>query len=305
MELTRDLSFRFPLMRGEDVRAVQQALTVLQTSPPCGVADGIFGNATRLAVMSFQRKAGLHDDGVVGINSWAAMFGRAVKQQEPLIAAGGKAAPLIKAAATTLPPKDMPLTQAQAIRARDWMMQNFGPQIEAAIANSPIDSNLVCAIAGKETAQQWLGWTTRVPAAQVLERCVFDASGDFPGTSRSAFPRNTAAFRAKVGDDLTDTLIAEANETRRLRGMSPEKWVYKGYGILQYDLQHFDTDPDFFTKKQWRDMTVCMDRFMREMNTKLAAANGDLRDAIRRYNGSGPRAEQYAEHVLQLYAWLQ
>lgn len=305
MERTRDLAFRFPLMRGEDVRAVQQALTVLQTTPPCGVADGIFGNATRLAIMAFQRKAGLSDDGVVGRDTWAAMFNRAAQQQEPLVASGGKGSILIRAAATTLPPKDMPLTQAQAIRARDWMVQNFGAEIDAAIAGSVIDRNLVCAIAGKETANVWLAWINRIPPAQVLERCVFDASGDAPDTSRGAFPRNTQAFRDSVGDSLTDMLIAEANETRQLRNLSPARWVYKGYGILQYDLQHYQTDPDFFAKKQWASMAVCMDRFMREMNTKLAAAKGDLRDAVRRYNGSGPRAEQYADHVTQLYEWLK
>ena len=46
MERTRDLLFKFPLLRGEDVRAVQLALTTLNIQPPCGAADGIFGPGT-------------------------------------------------------------------------------------------------------------------------------------------------------------------------------------------------------------------------------------------------------------------
>jgi hypothetical protein len=29
----------------------------------------------------------------------------------------------------------------------------------------------------------------------------------------------------------------EANDTRKLRGFGPQHWVYKGYGLFQYDLQ--------------------------------------------------------------------
>ena len=54
MEYTRLLSYQFPLTRGEDVRAVQQALIALQIKPPCGSADGVFGFATAATVKSFQ-----------------------------------------------------------------------------------------------------------------------------------------------------------------------------------------------------------------------------------------------------------
>lgn len=301
MEFTRELAFRFPLMRGEDVRAVQQALTIVQSTPPCGVVDGIFGNATRLAVMGFQRSRGLAEDGVVGRQTWAALVSRAERIQAPL----QRPAPLVAAALKSLPPDDLPLNEAAARRAQDWMMRNFGRQIEAAVRGAaPIDAATVCAIACKETAPVWLPWIARLSPAEVLARCVFDGSGDVPGTSRSAFPRNTAAFRARYGDALTEALIAEANATRRLRGYGDQRWLYKGYGIFQYDLQHCETDLAFFKDRLWRSFDECLDRFMREMRTKLAASGGELRDAVRRYNGSGPRAEQYAEQVMFMRGWL-
>lgn len=72
MELTGDLSFRFPLQRGLEVRAVQQALArarLLQAP-----ADGIFGPATRNAVLSFQQQHQLRADGIVGRDTWSLLF---------------------------------------------------------------------------------------------------------------------------------------------------------------------------------------------------------------------------------------
>jgi hypothetical protein len=311
---TRDLKYQFPLMRGDDVRAVQQALIAIKAAPPCGVADGIFGQSTEASVRGFQEPRRLAVNGVVDDDTWTALFTEAgaaasgVQIQAASAALQPGTAPRQPAAAsiqqfaipaTANPP---PLNQAQAQKAKRWMMQNFGPAITAS-AVAPFDADLVCAIACKETANVWLGWTDQMSADDLLARCVFDASGDFPGTSRSAFPQNTAAFRAGFGDDLTDDLIAEANRARALRKFPPAQWVYKGYGIFQYDLQHIQTDEAFFRDKLWRQMDQCLDRLFRELSRKLTDAGGDVPDAIRRYNGSGPRATEYMAHVLLMRSW--
>lgn len=313
MQFTREVAFRFPLCRGEDVRAIQQALTILQNEPPCGTVDGIFGGATKQAVAEYQRRNHLEATGVVDAATWASLFAAAAGRQKDVPEKSASA--LVKAAlAGTAPvaalaagpaPADLPVSQAQALRTRDWLLRNFATPIEQAVQGTPLDADLVAAIACKETANVWLHWIDRLSPGEVLARCVFDGSGDVPGTSRSAFPRNAAEFRAVAGDALTDALIDEANETRKLRGFGPQRWLYKGYGLFQYDLQHFKTDPDFFRNRQWGDFAACMDRFMREMRTKLADAHGDLPDAVRRYNGSGPKAEQYREHVMFMLGWLK
>lgn len=164
---------------------------------------------------------------------------------------------------------------------------------------------LICAIATKETGPVWIDWIPRLSTDDILARCVFDASGDYPGTSRIAFPSNTAVFRERFGDQITADFIDEANRSRALRGMGPQTWVYKGYGIFQYDLQHIKTDADFFLKKQWREFSACLDRAIKELQGKFDAANGDLRDTVRRYNGAGERAEIYADHVLTMLSWMQ
>jgi peptidoglycan LD-endopeptidase CwlK len=53
-----------PMMRGQDVRAVQVLLR--NAGHDAGEPDGIYGPATRDAVTAFQRAGGLRVDGVVG-----------------------------------------------------------------------------------------------------------------------------------------------------------------------------------------------------------------------------------------------
>ena len=77
MALARELSLRLPLQRGDDVRAVQQAL--IRAGMLAGSADGIFGPATYRAVLEFQRRMqarhpGFAADGIIGRQSWSALF---------------------------------------------------------------------------------------------------------------------------------------------------------------------------------------------------------------------------------------
>lgn len=62
----RILSLQTPMMRGDDVRHVQQALNVQ--------VDGIFGPNTERAVREFQRQAGITVDGIVGSQTWNRLF---------------------------------------------------------------------------------------------------------------------------------------------------------------------------------------------------------------------------------------
>lgn len=73
--------------------------------------------------------------------------------------------------------------------------------------------------------------------------------------------------------------------------------AYKGYGIFQYDLQHTKSDFYFFRERQLYDFSMGLNRACKELDDKLVASNGDLWDAIRRYNGSGKSAQQYASNV--------
>ncbi len=93
-------------------------------------------------------------------------------------------------------------------------------------------------------------------------------------------------------------LIEEANISRVLRGFRPQRQVYKGYGLFQYDLQHVIRDRAFFKENRWYDFDHCMDRAQRVLRSKYART-GDLWLAVRAYKGGGSAAMRYASNVFQ------
>jgi hypothetical protein len=190
----------------------------------------------------------------------------------------------------------LPITSKQAGAAADWLMGCFGDEIKAA-AFGPFEPRHYCAIACQETAYFWLPRIGKHTPHEILSLCVLDGSGDVLGTVRNAFPKNTAAFRVRYGDKITEKLIAAGNRARAARGLKPWAKIYKGYGIFQYDLQFVVDDEIFFFQEQWGDIRKCIDRVNKELRAKYAR-HGDLRKAIKAYNGSGPRAEAYAANVL-------
>lgn len=234
-------------------------------------------------------------------NAWVVVEGEPTHflDAAPVPALAPKPAALLAAApgAPTPEPANLPLTRASAIKCASWLMGNYGDKIRAAVVGKPYGAKHLCAIVCQETAYKWLKWIDTMSPDAILAACVFDASGDYPDTSRSAFPVNTAAFRAAYGDAFTDMLIEEANKTRRLQGWSDKPWVYKGYGLFQYDLQYVKSDRVFFENRLWRDFDECLARCCRELDKKLIAVGGELWKAIKAYNGSGARATQYAANV--------
>ena len=63
--------------RGEPVKVIQYLLSVVgefYSAIPEVAIDGIFGPATKNAVIALQRLAGLAQDGVVGARTWAALY---------------------------------------------------------------------------------------------------------------------------------------------------------------------------------------------------------------------------------------
>lgn len=58
---------------GDDVRALEEALSVLQIDP--GAVDGNFDESTKIAVRQFQRQANIAVDGIVGPETWSELGG--------------------------------------------------------------------------------------------------------------------------------------------------------------------------------------------------------------------------------------
>lgn len=208
-------------------------------------------------------------------------------------------------------PHDMPLSKPQCLVCSTWMKDNFGDKIIALVNNTPFDESLVYALACQETACKWQMWVNIADAATILARCVFDASGDFPDTTRGAFPKNKNEFISEYGNILTQMLVDEGNKMRGMpqpgfpHGYGAATYLYKGYGIFQYDLQNIKTDKAFFADKLWYSIDECLARLLKELNEKWKAHTNDMYSTVKAYNGSGTRAEQYAQKVSQFYTWIK
>jgi peptidoglycan hydrolase-like protein with peptidoglycan-binding domain len=64
MRFERTLVYTLPMMRGQDVVAVQRRLTAVGV--PNVVVDGLYGPGAQRGVVSFQRSTGITVDGKVG-----------------------------------------------------------------------------------------------------------------------------------------------------------------------------------------------------------------------------------------------
>lgn len=200
---------------------------------------------------------------------------------------------------------DLPLTRDQVARGNAWLLSNFGTKLAAATQGKPYDVPILAAIACKETGYLWIGRTQRYRPDELLALMIGDPLGDYPGSKRKAYPQNGTVFRADYGDAFADDLIAEANKARAMQGWTPRQYLYNGYGLFQYDLQHVRRDRAFFEQHLWYDIDSCLQRVVSELDRKMRDSGGDLRDGVRRYNGAGAKAEAYADHVMTFAEWCR
>ena len=71
-----------PYLQGSDIRAVQQAL--IKAGFDSGPVDGVYGTKTAKAVRAFQKAKVQKADGIVGPQTWGALFETSLKPQEPV-----------------------------------------------------------------------------------------------------------------------------------------------------------------------------------------------------------------------------
>ncbi|WP_298145902.1 hypothetical protein [uncultured Acinetobacter sp.] len=148
-----------------------------------------------------------------------------------------------------------------------WFKGNFSQEINQAAENTPFNLNLLTAIAIQETSYIWGSMLSNSPD-QVLPYCVGDTL-DTP--NRSAFPINRAQLEEypngrSMFEIAHQALIDVSNYATSFKKVSqnPNKFC-RGYGIFQYDLQHFQTDSDFFLQKKWHQFSCCLGKVIEEL----------------------------------------
>lgn len=112
-ELSRLLKRTSPIMKGEDVRAMQNALIARGYSCGNSGADGQFGAGTENAVKAFQKANALADDGIVGENTCKKLGGvwKDRKATAPVSSAGWTLSRLLKRAKPMMKGEDVRAAQ--------------------------------------------------------------------------------------------------------------------------------------------------------------------------------------------------
>jgi len=155
-----------------------------------------------------------------------------------------------------------------------WFKQQFHNEIAAAVEGTPFTLDMICAIACQETGFIWQTLRKRdLSRDQVLELCVgdtIDASG-----GRRAFPRTKADLIARPNGQRMFEIARQAlvDMSRQINGFAsavanPDKFCH-GFGIFQFDLQFFLTEPDYFLEKRYANFNDCAGHCVGELRNAL------------------------------------
>ncbi|BAY41975.1 hypothetical protein NIES2111_63710 (plasmid) [Nostoc sp. NIES-2111] len=158
-----------------------------------------------------------------------------------------------------------------------WFKQQFQKDILIAIEDTPFSLELIIAIALQETGYLWRNLYKKETLAKTLELCV----GDTISTpKRTAFPKDKDQLLSKPKGDEMFAIAREAlesiaphNSSFNKAAKQPEKFCH-GFGIFQYDLQFFLSNPNFFLEKRWYEFDECLKICVEELNEKLVRTYG-------------------------------
>jgi hypothetical protein len=162
--------------------------------------------------------------------------------------------------------------------ALHWFKETFGADLARAVAGTPFTVDLLVAIAAQETGEIWAPLRNKLPVAELLEICVGDTLDADKG--RRAFPttRDDLLSKPRGAEMFTiahDALVAMARHVPAYAKIAknPRKFCH-GYGIFQYDLQFFLTDPDYFLQRRWCEFRFTLGKCIDELRN--AAKRADL-----------------------------
>jgi hypothetical protein len=158
--------------------------------------------------------------------------------------------------------------------AFQWFKSTFHSQIEPAVAGTPFSVDLIAAIAAQETGHIWGPLHDTLDVDTLLEICVGDTLDADKG--RRAFPKTRDdLIAADRGQDMFrvahDALVAMAEHVPSFAGVAKRAAKFcHGYGIFQYDLQFFKTDPDYFLNREWRRFERSLDKAIEELTSAMS-----------------------------------
>jgi hypothetical protein len=151
-----------------------------------------------------------------------------------------------------------------------WFKEQFHQEIEASLAGTLFDLDMLVAIACQETGYIWSVLRKKpLSKPEILALCVGDTLDASRG--RRAFPRTKADLIAKPnGQEMFDVarkaLVDMATYIPGYRGAAsnPDKFCH-GFGVFQRDLQFFLEEPDYFLERRYEDFDATLAQCVGEL----------------------------------------
>jgi peptidoglycan hydrolase-like protein with peptidoglycan-binding domain len=206
--LERNLWLTTPMMRGDDVLAVQQRLVELGETI---TRDGLYGRGTRTAIEKYQNAQGLKPDGVVGIATWTRLMAVSGNSSAPVVEAQRHADEILDPAQLSQPHR----------RYQDGCSWSLGPDgvtiVDGGPSLAPGSDHRALASQVFAKYQQELTTVLReiqVPAELVVATICTESSGKpralrfEPGCDRGDPDRTPS----RVSAGLMQTLLSTARE---------------------------------------------------------------------------------------------
>jgi hypothetical protein len=167
----------------------------------------------------------------------------------------------------------------------EWFKTQLGPQIEPALAGTPLTLDFMAALACQETGEVWPVLRRKgISTAQVLALCAGDTLDADKG--RKAFPRTKADLLAVSQGDLMfaiarQTLVDMAKFIPAYAGAAarPNKFCH-GFGLFQRDLQFFQVDPGFFLNRTYETLPGTLAEALKELKRGLKKLGLDARPSL-------------------------
>ncbi len=183
------------------------------------------------------------------------------------------------------------MTIVQSIK---WFKTTFIQELTNAVQNTPFSVDQLCAIAYQETGYIWSVLVDKkLPIVDVLTLCVGDTIDarivNGRNVGRSAFPKTKSELLAwKDGQQMFD--IARkclVDMAKHVNGYgSAVKNANKfshGFGIFQYDIQFFKTNPSYFLNQEWANMDNCLKQVIRELRAAQTRQGWTSKDTLTDY----------------------
>lgn len=156
-----------------------------------------------------------------------------------------------------------------------WFKTNFSTKINTAVHGTPFDADMLTAIACQESGELWgaMRHKPSLTSDQIVALCCGDTLDADKG--RAAFPRTKADLLAvPKGPAMFEigraALLAMAEHIPAYSfAKTNSKKFCHGYGVFQYDLQFFLTNPKYFLDRQYEVFENTLGRALGELKNGL------------------------------------